>query len=96
MLAKQTTHRVHPSWAAHGPESVVMAKLKKPVIFETTFGVDVVDELLGEGGAWSHLWRYGPRRNTCRAECSCIRTRIGRQEAPIQERGLFPCAQQTS
>jgi serine/threonine protein kinase len=28
-----------------------MRKLKKPVTFETTFGVYVVDELLGEGGA---------------------------------------------
>lgn len=28
-----------------------MPKLKKPMSFETTFGVYVVDELLGEGGA---------------------------------------------
>lgn len=28
-----------------------MQKLKKPIIFETTFGAYRVDELLGEGGA---------------------------------------------
>src|SRR5271163_4688324 len=28
-----------------------VTKLKKPISFETTFGIYVVDELLGEGGA---------------------------------------------
>ena len=45
------TYSDNPSWAAHGPESVVMTKRKKPVTFETTFGFYVVDDLLGEDGA---------------------------------------------
>lgn len=39
-----------------------MSKLKKPVSFETTFGVYVVDELLGEGGAGRVYGGVGPDR----------------------------------
>ncbi len=37
-----------------------MTKLKKPVTFETAFGVYVVDELLGEGGAGRVYGGMGP------------------------------------
>ncbi len=37
-----------------------MSKLKKPVSFETTFGVYVVDELIGEGGAGRVYGGVGP------------------------------------
>ncbi len=37
-----------------------MPKLKKRVSFETTFGVYVVDELLGEGGAGRVYGGVGP------------------------------------
>jgi serine/threonine protein kinase len=39
-----------------------VSKLKKPVSFETTFGLYVVDELLGEGGAGRVYGGVGPDR----------------------------------
>jgi hypothetical protein len=45
---------------SHGPESVVMTELKKPVTFGTNFGVYVVVELLSEGGAGRVYGGMGP------------------------------------
>jgi serine/threonine protein kinase len=37
-----------------------MSRLRKPVIFETAFGLYTVDELIGEGGAGRVLGGVGP------------------------------------
>ncbi len=47
-------------WASYGAKCVAMTRLKKPVTFETTFGVYSVDELLGEGGAGRVYGGAGP------------------------------------
>jgi len=60
-----------------------MTKLKKPVMFETTFGVYTVDELLGEGGAGRVYGGIGPDETPVAVKV------LAEERASADKRGRF-------